>query len=72
MKTITAIWFTNPSGTVGIVVVENEVTGERKVYVGAASGLDEKADTKYIMEFGSKVTLPVLRGLVALLDKGGA
>ena len=70
MKTITAIWFTTLNGTLGIVVGESEVTGKREVYIGIASGLCEKVDTERIKSYGSKVSLPVLRGLVALLEKG--
>ena len=44
MKEIKTFWFTNFTEVVGIVVGEDEVTGERKAYVGAASGIDERAD----------------------------
>lgn len=56
MKPIDAIWFSNmtsTAGIVGIVVVEDEKTKERKAYIGIGEGNDEKLDTKRIMDFGS-------------------
>jgi hypothetical protein len=32
-------------GCIGIVVIEEDVTGDRKAYIGRASGANEKADT---------------------------
>ncbi len=71
MKIIETFWFTGGIGTVGIVVCENEVTRKRKAYIGIASGLCEQVDTESIMHHGSKVSLPILRELVSLLEKGG-
>ena len=72
MKTIDATWFTTLNGTIGIVVAENEVTGERKAYIGIASGLCEKVDTEHIKQYVSKLSLLNLRTLASLLEKGGA
>ena len=72
MKTIDATWFTTLSGTVGIVVADDEVTGKRKAYSGIVSGLDEKHDTERVKCYGVELSLPILRSLVAILEKGGA
>ncbi len=42
MKVIETLWFTNINGVIGIVIIEEDVTGDRKAYIGPASGTDEK------------------------------
>ena len=52
-KIIDATWFTDQSGNcIGIVVIENSV-GERKAYIGVASGWDEKKDEQSIADYGA-------------------
>lgn len=57
MKVIETLWFTNKDGCIGIVVVEEDVTGDRKAYIGPASGTDEKADAEQILAWGNKFSL---------------
>ncbi len=56
MKIIDATWFTQMASknTIGIVVVEDEITGQRKSYIGAASGRDVEADMQHIVDTGAK------------------
>jgi len=56
MKIIDAMWFTQmaSTGTIGLVVVEDEITGERKSYIGSASGLDATTDAEHIAQTGAK------------------
>ncbi len=49
MKVIETLWFSNIAGCIGIVVIEEDVTGDRKAYIGPISGTDEKADTEQIL-----------------------
>jgi len=44
-----------PSSTIGIVVGEDEVTGEIKFYIGVGSGVDEGADERMILEMGARI-----------------
>ncbi len=71
MKTIDAIWFTTVGGTVGIVVGEDEVTRNRKAYIGVVSGLCEEVDTEHIRQFGSPVSLSIMRKIVKLMEEKG-
>ena len=67
MKVIETLWFNSFGGTVGIVVGEEDITKDRKAYIGSASGLDGKADTDHIIGFGLPFSLETARKLVYLL-----
>ena len=70
MKVIDSLWFTNIKGTVGIVILEEDVTGDRKAYIGVVSGEDEKADTETIIAWGNKLSLDTAQRIVHFLKKG--
>lgn len=77
MKIIDDMWFSNSQGVVGIVVIEDEVTHERRAFIGAASGHDVKADTEAIAAFGNSFSASAaariiikLQGLVPVLTLG--
>lgn len=59
MKVIDSIWFTNRDGTIGIIIGEEDITGDRKAYIGPASGTDEKTDTQQILSWGNKFSLSI-------------
>lgn len=76
MKIIDDMWFTS-SHTVGIVVIEDEVTHERRSFIGVASGQDVKADIEHIAERGNPFSASAaariitnLQGLVPVLTLG--
>jgi len=69
MKVIETLWFTNKDGCIGIVVVEEDVTGDRKAYIGPASGTNEKADTEQILAWGNKFSLDTTLRLRYLLKE---
>lgn len=54
MKINNVIWFTAGIDTIGIVLCTNEM-GEKKAYMKIASGTDEEADTKLILEHGARI-----------------
>lgn len=55
MKITNAIWFTQMGGPlIGIVIGEDSHSGEKKVYIGTASGIDEEEDSKHIASRGAK------------------
>ncbi|GAH81524.1 unnamed protein product [marine sediment metagenome] len=61
MKVLEAIWFTNnQGGTSGIIIVEEDVTGNRKAYIGVGNGIDEKADIEDILAWGSEFSLDTI------------
>lgn len=68
MKVLADYWFNDMrGGIVGIVVGEDEVTKERKAYIGTAEGHNQKVDMQSILDTGQKLSLPFLEGLVGLL-----
>lgn len=69
MKVIEALWFTDLDGCVGIVVVEEDITSDRKAYIGPASGTNEKTDTEQILAWGCKFSLGTVLRLRYLLTK---
>ena len=69
MKVIESLWFTNLDGCIGIVVVEEDVTGDRKAYIGPASGTDKRADTEQISAWGNKFSLDTTLRLRHLLTE---
>lgn len=69
MKVIKTRWFTNNRGCIGIVVGEDNVTGDRKAYIGIGHGADEKVDTEAILAWGNKFDLKTAQWLVTYLTK---
>ncbi len=53
-------WFTGSTGTIGVVMAEDEHTGEIKFYMGAAQGLNERIDINLIANSGAPI--PELAG----------
>ena len=64
MKVIDSMWFNTMQGNFGLVVGENE-TGERKLYAGVCSGLNQEKDEKAILDWGNKVNIGLIEGLIA-------
>ena len=48
-------WFTGFFGTIGIVTGEDEITGQKKAYIGMGGGANENADIDHIASTGSPV-----------------
>jgi hypothetical protein len=71
MKIINKWWFSE-MGTmrpIGIVVGEDKITGERKAYIGTASGEDEDDDTNHISKCGAKLMPRSLEEILRALKK---
>ncbi len=64
MKVLDTMWFNSRAGHCGLVVGEDETTGEKKAYMGVVSGLSEEMDTKEITEWGCKVSLRRLNEII--------
>lgn len=72
MKVIEKMWFTNNQGCIGIITCEEDVTGDRKAYIGIGCGKDEGEDTEGILAWGNKFSLDTAQIMVSLLTiKGG-
>lgn len=54
MKIIETLWFSGPQGCMGIVLGVNE-EGERKAYIGTATGSHEQLDAELIAQVGAPV-----------------
>ena len=68
MKIIDSLWFTSLGilgGCIGIVLGEDEVTGEKKAYIGTAVGDNQERDERHIAMNGAKFTPEIaeVRGL---------
>lgn len=70
MKVIDSIWFNTPQGHFGFVVGENE-RGERKLYGGVVTGLDQKYDEKLILDYGNKISTDMLESIIARTKQKG-
>lgn len=66
MKIIDTFWFTSFSGTIGIVVIENEVN-ECKAYIGMAAGIDESAEANHISKWGAPMPYDVFHRILSLM-----
>ena len=69
MKVIETLWFANLCGTTGIVILEEDVTGDRKAYIGSVPGKDEKADTHAIIAWGNKFSYDTIKRIQRFLTK---
>lgn len=56
MKNVQSFWFNSMGliGCVGIVLGEDEVTGQRKAYIGVGLGINELFDERIVAESGAK------------------
>lgn len=68
MKVIDSMWMNSMIGSIGLVVAEDEITGERRAYIGSATGFDEEADARLVIDHGSKVNVQRLKGIIARLE----
>ena len=65
MTIIETIWFsTLQAGQLGIVCAENEV-GERKFYLGTATGSNVEVDAQVIVDWGAKLDLEYVEAFFA-------
>lgn len=69
MKVIDTLWFTTADGTIGIVTIEEDITGDRKAYIGTASGKNEREDANHILVWGNKFSLDTVKRLQHFLTK---
>ena len=70
MKVIDSMWFNTSLGSFGFVIGENE-RGERNLYAGVVSGLNQKDDEQAILSWGSKVNIGMMEGLIAKSKRKG-
>lgn len=48
-------WFPGGTGTIGVIMAEDEHTKEIKFYMGAAQGLNEQIDINLIANSGAPI-----------------
>jgi hypothetical protein len=61
-KVIDDFWFTPAGGTIGIVLMENEV-GQKKAYIKCVTGFDRDEDIRAILDYGSPVTIQFAKAI---------
>ncbi|KKL94298.1 hypothetical protein LCGC14_1866070 [marine sediment metagenome] len=69
MKVIDVVWFTSQYGNSGIALVEDKLTKKRKLLAGSVSGLNQEMDEKILIDWGSKVSIPMLQALIDKVPK---
>lgn len=70
MKITNAIWFTQmgEAKIIGIIIGEDEETGEMKAYIGTGYGINETIDANHIAKTGAKLHPVTLSGIVKQLN----
>lgn len=68
MKLIHVTWFTREE-CFGIAVGEDEITKERKAYIGIVQGNHEEIDAMHLLANGSKIALSMLEEIVMVMRK---
>jgi hypothetical protein len=74
MKVIDHLWFSSiffslGFETIGIVIGEDEITGERKAYIGLGTGHSEEEDIKAVTQLGAKLTPQAAAHIAKLLNE---
>lgn len=69
MKSIDSMWFSSMQGHFGFVLGEND-EGEREIYAGVAGGLNQEVDEQHIMDWGNRVNISLMEGLIAKKKAG--
>ncbi len=69
MKIADTIWLTGMYGSIGIVLGEDAITGERKAYIGVHYGRDEDEDREMVARGGSKLLLATVERIAFYLSK---
>ena len=69
MKKIDAIWFSVGEHCIGIVIGEDELTKERKAYIGVGHGVDEAYDSEAILNYGTPVSASTLDHICSILRR---
>ena len=60
MKIEHVYWFSPGTGHIGVVIGEDNVTKEKKAYIGVVGGFDLEADTKTVEKLGQRLTRELL------------
>jgi hypothetical protein len=69
MKILDDVWFASfQFGAIGIVIGEDDVTGECKAYVGAGEGVSREDDIQSISTYGAKLTPEIAAKIASLLN----
>ena len=58
LELIDTMWFSNPTGQIGIILVEDEYDG-LKCYIGNSDKGSFEADVTFIAEWGSTFPIPI-------------
>ena len=71
MKIEKTLWFTPMTGgTIGIVLGKDDITEEKKGYIGVCSGTNETANQIHIARTGQKISLAVMKEIIGYLTPG--
>lgn len=68
MKAVDSMWYSSLRGYFGFVLAEDEITNERAIFAGVVAGHNQKEDEKAILDWGSRVNISILKGMLAKLE----
>jgi hypothetical protein len=71
MKITNSIWFSPLGliGQIGIVLGEDEATGQRKAYIGIGYGVSDTRDEQLVAQYGSKFPAEMAERIAAWLKE---
>ncbi len=61
MELIDVVWFSGER-LIGVVIGEDEFTGEKKAYIVTGAGISAEQDSKHILDHGVPFTIPFKTG----------
>ena len=71
MRTLFSTWSTSLRGTIGIGVVEDPNTGEKRIRSLSVHGLDHEQDKKDLAYWGATVALSDIKQMIKLVEEDG-
>jgi hypothetical protein len=69
MKVIDSLWSTTKDGCIGIIIIEEDVTGDRKAYMGIGQGHSQDDDTQGILAWGTSFSISFAERILYFLKK---
>ena len=69
MKIVETLYFTTRRGTVGLVIIEEDNTHDRKGYIGVVEGKSEVVDREELLAWGHKFSLSTAEDIARRLAR---
>ena len=63
-RVVDTLWFTNMKGVIGIVILAEDVTNDRKAYISVVDGHDQNVDTQTVISYGNPLSVDTIERLL--------